>query len=34
MYCVAERTIKGPIAIIGGGLAGGNAAAGLLVVGA
>jgi len=27
MYCVAERTTKSPIVIVGGGLAGGNAAA-------
>src|SRR5215471_21804992 len=27
MYCVAERTTGSPIVIIGGGLAGGNAAA-------
>src|ERR1700760_2783783 len=27
MYCVAERTTNGPIVIVGGGLAGGNAAA-------
>jgi 3-phenylpropionate/trans-cinnamate dioxygenase ferredoxin reductase component len=27
MYCVAERTANGPIVIVGGGLAGGNAAA-------
>jgi 3-phenylpropionate/trans-cinnamate dioxygenase ferredoxin reductase subunit len=27
MYCVADRTVQSPIVIIGGGLAGGNAAA-------